>query len=375
MRDWIDRTEALALLGVKPQTLYAYVSRGRIEVRRETVGARRSLYRAEDVAQLAQRANASRKPSAIAAGSMAWGEASIVTHISTVERGRLIYRGEDAARFSVGATLEDAARLLWDCEDAVDIPVSTNRRANPFEALAGLVSQCRPSIGRGKERLCRDARTAIAYIAAACGIAPGAAPLHLGLASLWSLGADNAELVRRALVLIADHELNASTFATRVAASTGAPVAACLLAGLSTLSGPRHGGAATALARMLDDAEREGPEATTRAWLDGHGAVPGFGHPLYPNGDIRMLTLGTMLKPDALMRELAEHVREATGLLPNIDFGLMALARGAGLPADASLTLFLLGRSVGWAAHAMEQALEGSLIRPRARYEGALPLA
>jgi hypothetical protein len=114
MTEWIDRTEALALLGVQPQTLYAYVSRGRIEVRRENTGARRSLYRAEDVAQLARRADASRKPSAIAAGSMAWGEASIITHISTVQRGRLIYRGEDAARFSASATLEDTARLLWD---------------------------------------------------------------------------------------------------------------------------------------------------------------------------------------------------------------------------------------------------------------------
>ncbi len=375
MNEWIDRSEALALLGVKPQTLYAYVSRGRIEVRRETAGARRSLYRAEDVAQLAQRADASRKPSAIAAGSMAWGEASIVTHISTVERGRLIYRGEDAARFSAGATLENAARLLWDCEGEVDILVPANRHANQFEALAGLVSQWQPSLGRGKERLCRDSRTAIAHVAAACGIAAGAAPLHLGLASLWSLGADDAELVRRALVLIADHELNASTFAARVAASTGAPIAACLLAGLSTLSGPRHGGAAAALARMLGDAGREGPEATTRAWLERNGAMPGFGHPLYPNGDIRALTLGDTLKPDALMRELAEHVREATGLLPNIDFGLVALVRAASLPADASFTLFLLGRSVGWAAHAMEQALEGRLIRPRARYEGALPLA
>jgi citrate synthase len=373
MTEWIDRAEALALLGVKPQTLYAYVSRGRIEARRENTGARRSLYLAEDVAQLARRAEASRKPSAIAAGSMAWGEASIITHISTVQRGRLIYRGEDAARFSASATLEDTARLLWDSEDEVDFSVPAIRRANQFEALAGLATQSQASIGRGKQRLCRDARTAIAHMAAACGIAPGAIALHQGLASLWSLGPGDTELVRRALVLIADHELNASTFAARVAASTGAPIAACLLAGLSALSGPRHGGATTALTRMLEDAEREGAEATMRAWLDRTGAVPGFGHPLYPDGDIRATALRDGLKPDALMQELAEHVREATGQLPNIDLGLVALARSAGLPVDAPFTIFLLGRSVGWAAHAIEQALEGGLIRPRARYEGALP--
>jgi citrate synthase len=130
-----------------------------------------------------------------------------------------------------------------------------------------------------------------------------------------------------------------------------------------------------ALTRMLDDAGREGPEAATRAWLDRDGAIPGFGHPLYPNGDIRALALGEMRKPDTLMRELAEHVREATGHLPNLDFALVALVRGAGLPADAPFILFLLGRSVGWAAHAMERALEGRLIRPRAGYGGPLPLA
>jgi citrate synthase len=195
------------------------------------------------------------------------------------------------------------------------------------------------------------------------------------LASFWSLDSGDTGRVRRALVLVADHELNASTFAARVAASTGAPIAACLLAGLSALSGPRHGSATAALTRLLDDAGREGAEAATRAWLDRHGAVPGFGHPLYPNGDIRAAALSDGPKLDPLMRELADRVREATDHLPNLDFALVALARKAGLPADAPFTLFLLGRSVGWAAHAMEQALEGRLIRPRARYEGVLPLA
>jgi citrate synthase len=198
-------------------------------------------------------------------------------------------------------------------------------------------------------------------------------PLHRGLASSWSLNARDTERVRRSLVLVADHELNASTFAARVAASTGAPIAACLLAGLSALSGPRHGGATVALARMLDEAEREGPEATVRAWLDRSGAPPGFGHPLYPNGDIRAIALGEMAAPDPLMRALAECVREATGALPNIDFGLVAIGRTANLPIGAPFVLFLLGRSVGWAAHAMEQILEGQLIRPRATYEGILP--
>ena len=375
MKEWIDRAEALALLGVKPQTLYAYVSRGRIEVRREAGGRRRSLYRAEDVVALARNAETSRKPSAIAAASMAWGEPSIVTRISTVQRGRLIYFGVDAASFSEDATLEDTARLLWDSEVAVEFPVPAIRSASPFAALAELATHAPASIGRGRERLCRDARAAIARIAGGLRIASGPTPLHQRLASLWSLGSVDAERVRRALVLVADHELNASTFAARVTASTGASIAACLLAGLSALSGPKHGGATAALSHMLDDAARTSVEATVRARLDRNEALPGFGHPLYPNGDIRAITLGEAHPPDPLMRDTASSVRDATGRLPTIDFALVALARTAHLPSDAPFLLFLLGRSVGWAAHAIEQALEDRLIRPRARYEGAIPTA
>lgn len=369
----MDRDAALALLGVKAQTLYAYVSRGRIEVRRESGGPKRSLYRAEDVARLVTHADASRRPADIAARSMAWGEASLVTHISTVQHGRLIYRGEDAASFSDRATLEDAARLLWDYGERVDFSGPANCPANPFEAVAALASHSQSTLGRGQDRLCRDASEAIGHLAAGCGVNPGDAPLHERLGVHWGLSAEPREWVRRALVLVADHELNASTFACRVAASTGAPLAASLLAGLAALSGPRHGGATKALTALLKDAVEGDAQTVVQSWLDGRGQVPGFGHPLYPNGDIRAGSLIAQFDCDRLMQDVVACVRETTGERPNIDFALVALARAAGLPDTAPFTLFLLGRSVGWAAHAMEQVREGSLIRPRARYEGKLP--
>ncbi|MGT2481133.1 citrate/2-methylcitrate synthase [Methylobacterium oryzae CBMB20] len=100
------------------------------------------------------------------------------------------------------------------------------------------------------------------------------------------------------MVLLADHELNASTFATRVAASTGAPVAACLMAGLSALSGPRHGGASAAVLRLVDEAAAAGPREAVRACLDRGGALPGFGHALYPDGDVRAAALSAVLPAD-----------------------------------------------------------------------------
>ena len=174
-------------------------------------------------------------------------------------------------------------------------------------------------------------------------------------------------------MLIADHELNASAFAARVAASTGASVAAALLAGLCALSGPRHGGAGRALAALMDEAQTSGAGAAVGGWLArGHG-LPGFGHPLYPGGDPRAVAILDGLAIDAVARAVRDAACDATGARPNVDFALAAFARASGLPADAPFSLFLIGRSVGWAAHIVEQVATGTLIRPRARYEGAEP--
>jgi citrate synthase len=99
--------------------------------------------------------------------------------------------------------------------------------------------------------------------------------------------------------------------------------------------------------------------------------LPGFGHPLYPEGDVRAAALLSGLAVDQLTEELRQAAYEATGALPNIDFALAALTRSFRLPRHAPLALFTLGRSVGWAAHAIEQITKGDLIRPRARYQGA----
>ena len=178
-------------------------------------------------------------------------------------------------------------------------------------------------------------------------------------------------MIRRALVLLADHELNASTFAVRVAASTGASLAASLLAGLSALSGPRHGGAAEKMIELLGDVERSGAERAVGRWLAREQKLPGFDHPLYPNGDPRAAAILEHLSLDPLLAGLRDVVTAATGGLPNVDFALAALTRACALPAAAAFRLFALGRSVGWAAHALEQSATGQLIRPRAVYVGS----
>src|SRR5579863_8095252 len=328
--DWLSADEALARLRVRPQTLYAYVSRGRLRAEPDPAEPRRSRYRASDVAALTEKKARGRKAADVATAAIAWGEPVLASAITTVRDGRLYYRGQDAARLAETATLEEVARLLRGGlgvpPDEIQLaPAGPGAQARAFAAFAARAAADPASLGRPPDQLASEGAVLLDLMAAAVAGPESAAlreedegPIHERLGRAWRAPRERWDAIRRALVLVADHELNASTFAARVAASTGAPIAACLLAGLSALSGPRHGGATAALRRMLDDAGREGPEATTRAWLDRNRAIPGFGHPLYPNGDIRARALGDMLEPDALMQELAGHVREATGHLPNI---------------------------------------------------------
>jgi len=179
--------------------------------------------------------------------------------------------------------------------------------------------------------------------------------------------------IRRALVLVADHELNASTFAARVAASTGAPLAGAALAGLSTLTGPLHGDATARVLAQLDAALRDGggPENAIAERLMHGELIHGFGHVLYPSGDIRASLLLAELKPRALFARYVNAVASATGEAPNIDVALAVMTRQLDLPDDAPFILFALGRMTGWLAHALEQRESGTLIRPRANYIGA----
>lgn len=374
MNEWLDRAETLDRLGVRPQTLYAYVSRGKIGQRADPEDPRKSLYRAEDIEALRSRRARGRRPATIAAGAMAWGEPVITTRISTVIHGRLIYRGRDAVELSAHHTLEDIAALLWECRPPVSFAGSGSvGGSDPFTALAGLVAVARPTIGRGRERLCADAANAVTALAGGLGIPAGPEPLHDRLGALWSLDRAGTDLVRRILVLLADHELNPSTFAARVGASTGASIAASLLAGLGALSGPRHGGAGAAVAELAETARRIGAEDAVARWLARGLPLPGFGHPLYPNGDPRAKALLEYLRDPAIMADLRQAAFDATGAPPNIDFALFALALENKMPDDAAFRLFALARSVGWAAHAMEQAASGALIRPRATYVGMQP--
>lgn len=369
---WMSTEAALALLGTKPQTLYANVSRGRIAAKPDPDDPRRSLYRREDVERLAARQRGRRPARAVAAESIAWGEPVLETALSAVTDGRLLYRGQDATKLAETATLGGVARLLWNADGDVDFAgrgqAPAPGMATAYRAVAELAATDMPSAERNRAMLIGDAARTVSILAGALA-APGTSPLHERLAQQWHRS-EAAETIRAALVLLAEHELNASTFAARVTASTGAPLSATVLAGLAALSGPLHGNASQSMAGLVAMARQYGAQAAVREHLREGRALPCFGHRLYPDGDVRAAALMRHFSLPPLFTELAEAGTTFSGEMPNIDFALVAMTAAFQLPNDAPLQIFALARSVGWIAHALEQIETGALIRPRARYIG-----
>ncbi len=380
--------QAADRLGIKLDTLYAYVSRGRL--RSVSVpGSRERRYRVEDVEVLRDTRNSEKgvrgtDPDALMP--------VIGSSICLIENGRLYYRGEDAILLSEVATLEQVATLLWRDEagsdseggDATSVfsdGISTSGLIERCQTrLAALADKDLPALDLTRAGVIRTGRRILRELAACIALrSPSPEPTHRQLAVAWRLDKARADILRRCLVLIADHELNASTFVARCVASTGATPYAVVSAALSALSGRRHGGASARAEALFAEIARGGdPMAVMAGRLARGEDLPGFGQFLYPAGDPRAVAI-----LDAVARELpetraviettADAGTRLTGSHPNVDFALAAVATGLGLPQNAAVALFIIGRTVGWIAHAIEQYESGTLIRPRARYVGLKP--
>ncbi|BAI76088.1 citrate synthase (plasmid) [Azospirillum sp. B510] len=393
MAVYLSAEEAATRLGVSRQTLYAYVSRGLLQAH-AAADPRQSRYLSDEVDRLGAQRKRGRRPKEVAKSTLDWGVPVLESAITLIRRGRLYYRGRDAVALAATATLEETAALFWGCAvdaafppeppavlPAYDALLPHCAGSPPAEALPALLlagasddatASWRPADGRflgncgGLLRL---------LFAAALRSRPSAAPLHQQLAAAWGLDGAGGDLVRRALVLCADHELNASSFTARCIASTGASLRAAVVGGLCALSGNRHGATTTRIEHFwtgLTDHEPVAAQLERR--LAAGEKIPGFGHPLYPNGDVRAKALLARLLPDhPAAAELLRAAEGLTGQAPTIDIALVVLRRHLGLPEGSAFTLFALGRAVGWIAQAMEQRGTERLIRPRAVYTGVPP--
>jgi citrate synthase len=391
----IGAAAACALLDIKPASLYAYVSRGLVRSVR-TGGRKQRLYVEDDVRRLATRSAARRGHGAVAAGALRWGEPVLASAITSVEGGVLAYRGrridelidEPSGR---AAGFEATAELLWQATPAPWPAIATpavGRVAHPVWRMIAALPVLASADGergaaRGPAELAR-ARRVVTALAGAAGATPGRSPLAAAMAHAGGGRRDDDAVaaVGTALVACADHELNASTFAARIAAAAGADLYAALGAALCTFTGARHGGAPEHVEAVLARIPPRGVRAAVVEALRHGEQPPGFGHRLYPDGDPRArLILARLPRPRsaaaarrlAHARDVAARVTELSGEHPSLDFALCALARALGAGAAWASAVFALGRSAGWIAHVLEQREGGELLRPRARYTGPAP--
>jgi citrate synthase len=184
-----------------------------------------------------------------------------------------------------------------------------------------------------------------------------------------------------ALILHADHELNASTFAARVTAATLADLYAAVVSAICALTGPLHGGANEQVMKMLKTIGEVGrAEAYVTETLAAHKKIPGFGHRVYRTEDPRATHLRQMSKELGeragdtrwyeISRRLEEVVMQQKHLYANVDFYSASCYYSMGIPIDLFTPVFAVSRIAGWAAHVLEQYADNRLIRPRAEYVG-----
>jgi len=394
---WLSASEAAALLDVKRATLYAYAARGKITARPARDG-RRSLYLRDDLERLRSRRDARAGHGAVAASALRWGEPVLDSAITAIRADGPWYRGRCACDWArEGVAFEEVAEHLWASEPASwggGSPPQVEEGLSPIDAIAialprlavddprrhlpateanlrtarQLIPQLVAAIahargGRDRARAATEAPNVAAALAVALGIAPRPRVL---------------DALNATLVVSADHELNPSSFTARVSASAGADLHACLSAATATLSGPRHGGIPERIAAVLEEIGRpERAAVVVRDRLRRGDAIPGFGHPLYPDGDPRFTVmidaarhLGKRRRALALVEALVGAMDLAGAPAPTYDLGTTAVAAALGLGHQAATAMFAIGRCAGWIAHVIEQREAGFLLRPRARYVG-----
>ncbi|MCP4427856.1 MAG: MerR family transcriptional regulator [Chloroflexi bacterium] len=399
---YLNAKEAAAALEISVPTLYAYVSRGLIRSEVGTDKSRARRYRVEDVAALQSRKEMRRNPAKAAATALHFGQPVLESAITLIENGRLYYRGYDVTALPQAHSFEAVVGLIWQGElsepplFAKSLPEHLWQRVQqiiplldglaPVErfqvALPWLAAYDLAAYDLGETAVIQTGvrlLQIVTAVVAGCQSQNGVAD---ALQRAW-LPHDTqvTVLLNMALIFCADHELNVSSFAARTAASAQATPYAVVSAGLAALRGRLHGGATEQVAAFFQEVgtpERARQVIANR--LKRGDPIPGFNHPLYPDGDPRgraLLDGVTAVYPDSPAVELAKSLETAVadtiGYLPTIDTALVALAQAAQLPGSAPLTLFALGRTVGWIGQALEQYHANQLIRPRAKYTGERP--
>ncbi len=398
-QEWITPEEAAMRLGVKRDTVYAYISRGRLRSKKSPTGSG-TVLDASHVERLVREGKSTRRTS-----PRGMNESSL----SLIRQGRLYYRGRDAAQLARTAPFESVAALLWDvphmpwepAEELVDscrtvfgqmpigtLPIDLLRL---HESLITVLDPSEPHVGRilSAARARRVLMTMISALPARSITVP-TEDFHddaAVVATIWSrlspheARVDDLELLNAALIILADHDLAPGTVAVRSAARAGVDVGSVIRLGMDSGTGIIKGAAALAIEAFLRELRSAGAveAALTRRVRQGE-PVPGFGHSVYPDGDPRAALILSMLRDCSVDSERMEivdtvlDIQERRGLpAPNAGFALAALAFVRDMIPGAGEAIFVLSRAVGWVAHALEAAENGRARREHSVYVGPPP--
>lgn len=377
--EFVTAAEAAEILGVRTTTVYAYASRGLLGGTSQGPG-KRARYSRAIVETLRVKAAARAGHAAVAAAALRWGEPVLDSSITRITPRGPIYRGKRAIDL-VGSPFESVAELLW--QRTVDWKTIAPRVASkaPRPSLQALLEVMVQLTAGLHETPIEQAAAVVRRLACAAGRHELLAEKQPTIAGALGASLMGSTLSRRdlalldaGLVLIADHELNASTFAARVAASAGVRWPEALVAALATATGVRHAAACDGAERLWRSArESKSPARWVEERLASGAPLEGFDAGAYPDGDprgdrlISLLTARLTSSRAKKLNELLSAVRDATGQWPAIDMGLVLLCEVLGFPTGSATLVFVIGRSAGWLAHIEEQTLSGDAIRPRAR--------
>ena len=388
---WITAREATARLGVKPQTLYAYVSRGVLS--RRSRDGRTSEFDAAEVERVATRARSGRRARS---GSI---DVAIATSISRIGDDGVWFRGRPLSDLAGRVRFERVAEWLWRGVDdqrtpwrPLDTPATSS--LGPQATAIDVLLSCASVVG-SHDAARRDlsvegvAATGRALVAALARAVPATRPRRpiddsvaaMLLARLIDRRATAPEVaaIDAVLVILSDHDLASSTLAARVAASTRADPYAVVAAGLSGGAGPLHLSATTATVRLLNEVRRTGDaESVLDAYLERGELIPGFGHRVYTGLDPRLPLVLDIVRavPGAAERlaivdDVIAAAADRFDKHANIDLALGGMVHALRLAPHSTDYLFAIARTVGWLAHAIEEYDERPLrFRPRAVYVG-----
>jgi citrate synthase len=387
----LTAAEAARRLGVKPETLYAYVSRGML-TRHPAPDGRRSLFERAEIERLAARGRRGGRAAAL--------EVVVDTQLTLIDpAGALYYRGHDATRLAREKTYEEVAELLWGgggggvwvaagggAVAAADAAVARGARlVDRLRVIVALAAAADPLRNDLRAPAVRHAARGL-VAAMVDGLPRLSEPVDATIAArLWSRlhAAEPAparlRALNAALVLLADHELAVSALAARVAASAWSDPYLVVLAGLSALGGPLHGGAPGAVERLLAPMRDAGDVAAALGERLAAGEpLPGFGHKVYRGADPRAETLLALLRDAAperlpVIEEVLRLAGRHDGPKPNVDLALGALSDAFGLVPGAAETIFAIARTAGFIAHALEEYPHRLRFRARAAYVGPAP--